>query len=121
MGYMEGRFYGENIRLITDMIDYCKLRKNPCIILLADFEKAFNKINWTFLHACLKKFDFGEVFQKWVSVLYTDIESCISNNGHQSDYFKIFRGIRQGCPLSALLFLLPAEVVAIIIRSLVNI
>ena len=49
------------------------------------------------------------------------MESCVTNNGHQSEYFKISRGIRQGCPHSALLFLLPAEIVAIIWRSLVNI
>ena len=121
IGYMESRFYGENIRLIADMIDFCKLSKNPCIILLADFEKAFDKINWNFLHACLKRFGFGEIFQKWISTLYYDIESCITNNGHQSEFFKISRGIRQGCPLSALLFLLPAEIVATILRSLVNI
>ena len=103
------------------MIDFCKLSKNPCIILLADFEKAFDKINWNFLHTCLKRFGFDETFQKWISTLYCDIESCITNNGYQSEFFKISRGIRQGCPLSDLLFLLPAEIVAIILHSLVNI
>ena len=59
-------------------------------------------------------------FQKWISTLYC-VESCITNNGHQSEYFKISRGIRQCGPLSALLFLLPADIVAIILHSLVNI
>ena len=69
IGYMESCFYGENIRLIADMIDFCMLSKNPCIILLADFEKVFDKINWNFLHARLKRFGFGENFQKWISTL----------------------------------------------------
>ena len=51
-----------------------------------------------------------------MSVLYTDIESCVTNNAYMSQFFKLFRGIRQGCPISALLFLLPAEVIAIVIR-----
>ena len=118
IGYMEGRFCGENIRLIADMIEFCKINKTNCIILLADFEKAFDKINWNFLHNCLGHFGFGDVFRKWISILYCDIESCVTNNGHQSEYFKISRGIRQGCPLSALLFLLPAEIIALILRSL---
>ena len=46
IGYMQNRFCGENIRLISDIIDYCTLLKNPCLILLADFQKAFNKIRW---------------------------------------------------------------------------
>ena len=118
IGYMQNRFCGENIRLISDVIEFCTSQKNPCLILLADFEKAFDKISWNFVKCCLKRFGFGNIFQKWISILYNNIESCISNNGYQSDYFKISRGIRQGCPLSALLFLLPAEVIAIVIRSL---
>ena len=51
---MQNHFCGENIRLINVVIDYCTLLKSPCLILLADFEKAFNKISWNFLHCCLK-------------------------------------------------------------------
>ena len=117
IGYMENRFYGENTRLIADMIEFCKLKKHPSIILLVDFEKAFDTINWNFLNICLKHYGFGVNFQRWISILYCDTESCVSNNGHQSSYFKLSRGIRQGCPISALLFLLPAEIIAIILRS----
>ena len=74
IGYMQNRFSGENIRLISDIIDYCTLLKNPCLILLADFEKAFDKISWNFLHCCLKRFGFGSSFQKWISILYNNIE-----------------------------------------------
>ena len=45
IGYMQNRFCGENIRLIVDIIDYCTAQENPCLILLADFEKAFDKIS----------------------------------------------------------------------------
>ena len=41
IGYMQNHFCGENTRLISDIIDYCTLLKTPCLILLADFEKAF--------------------------------------------------------------------------------
>ena len=45
---MANRFCGENTRLIADTIEYCKINQKPCIILLADFEKAFDSINWSF-------------------------------------------------------------------------
>ena len=116
-GYMENRFCGENTRLIADIIDYTTLNKCPCIILLADFEKAFDSIPWNFLSSCLKSYGFGPNFQKWISTIYNNTESCVTNNGYQSRFFKLSRGIRQGCPLSALLFLIPAEVIATLIRN----
>ena len=117
IGYMKNRFCGENTRLIADVIDFCNLTSKPGIVLLADFEKAFDTINWHFLDKALQLFGFGKVFCKWIDILYKDIESCVTNNGYQSTFFKLFRGIRQGCPISALLFLIPAELIASIIRN----
>ena len=65
----------------------------------------------------LKKYGFGEYFSNWIKILYTDIKTCVGNNGYFSPYFKLSRSIRQGCPISALLFLLVAEILAIQIRS----
>ena len=62
-------------------------------------------------------FNIGEKFIRWVKLLYTDISSCVGNNGFYSNYFKLSRGICQGCPLSALLFLIVAELIAIHIRN----
>ena len=107
--------------MISDVIDYCQFYDYPCLILLADFEKAFDTIKWSFLKAALKAFGFGPVFQRWITILYTNIESCVTNDGHLSKYFKLWRGIRQGCPISALLFLLVAEIIAITLRQSENV
>ena len=117
IGYMKNRFCGENTRLISDIIEYCKVYKHPCIVLLIDFEKAFDTVRWSFLHKLLQYYGFGRNFQRWISILYAASESCVTNNGHLSSYFKLSRGIRQGCPISALLFLLVAEVAAVLIRQ----
>ena len=117
IGYMENRFCGENTRLIADMIEYVKELKIPSILLLIDFEKAFDTINWTFLYKTLKKFNFGEHFIDWIKIIYKDISSCVTNNGYQSEFFQINRGIRQGDPISALLFLPVAEIMATVIRE----
>ena len=87
------------------------------IIVLLDFEKAFDTINWSFLHKTLIAFGFGDYFRKWIKVLYNKISACCMNNGHASTNFALSRGIRQGCPVSALLFLLVAEILAIRIRT----
>ena len=69
------------------------------------------------MSSCLKSYGFGPNFRKWISTIYNNTESCVTNNGYQLKFFKLSRGIRQGCPLSALLFLLPAEVIATVIRN----
>ncbi len=53
--------------------------------------------------------------------MYTDIESTVLNNGNTSKYFKLQRGVRQGCPLSAYLFIIALETLANKIRNDTNI
>ena len=48
IGYMQNRYCGENVNLIADVIDYCKCKNVSCIILLADFEKAFDTVKLSF-------------------------------------------------------------------------
>ena len=60
---------------------------------------------------------FGPNFIKWFDTIYNCIESCVTNNGHSSQFFKLGRGIRQGCPLSALLFIIAVEMLSIEIRN----
>ena len=53
----------------------------------------------------------------WVRTLYNDISSCTINNGYASRPFTLKRGVRQGCPLSGLLFVLAVEALSSAIRS----
>ena len=87
------------------------------ILAQIDFEKAFDSIEWPLLIEALKKYNFGEEFISWILLLYTDIKSCVGNNGYYSKFFKLSRSIRQGCPISSLLFILVAEIIAINTRG----
>jgi hypothetical protein len=52
-----------------------------------------------------------------VETLYNNIQTCVINNGWISEIFKNTRGIRQGCPLSALLFVISVEIMALRLRD----
>ena len=103
--YIKGRYMGTNIRLVSEVIDYFGMMEESGFLLMLDFKKAFDSIEWNFILRALRYFNFGPTFIKWVKTIYCKPEACIKNNGHISDTFKISRGVRQGCPVSALLFI----------------
>ena len=107
--YVNGRFIGENARLILDIFEYCTENNFDGILTFLDFEKAFDSVEWNFLFKTLGRFNFGPNFIKWVKLLYKNPIFREKNNGWISKTCKISRGIRQGCPISALLYLYVAE------------
>ena len=66
-------------------------------------------------------FQFWGFFLKWVKVMYSNTRCKIVNNGYISESFKLSRGVKQGCPQSAYLFIIAIEMLAVKIRSNNNI
>ena len=115
--YIKDRFLGNNVRLVCDIIDYCDKYEEAGVLLSLDFEKAFDTVEWDFVFECLTKFNFGTNFINWIKILYTEPQLVIKNNGYFSKKIKLSRGLRQGCPISALLFILVVEVLAVKIKN----
>ena len=80
-GFVTGRYIGENIRLISDIMDYTNLQNLPGILTSLDFRKAFDSIEWPFIMRTLDYFNFGCDIKRWVKLFYTNIESAVQNNG----------------------------------------
>jgi hypothetical protein len=111
------RFIGQNIRLVQDVLEHARTTKKGGILLFLDFEKAFDSLEWTFMIKSLRKFNFGNDFIRWILTLYNDPNLCIKNNGHISGEINITRGIKQGCPLSALLFIVAVEILSLRVKQ----
>ena len=60
---------------------------------------------------------FQSSFLRWIKLFYNRVQSAVAVNGYVSPFFDLSRGVRQGCPLSPLLYVLVAEVLAVNIRS----
>ena len=114
--YIKGRNISDNVRSIWDLIEYTSLSRKPAYILFIDFEKAFDSLSFEFLINCLEKSNLGK-FIDFIKVLYNNVSSCILHQGSQSAYFGILRGVRQGCPLSSLLFIIALESFASTLRN----
>ena len=120
-GCIKKRSTFSNIRSIMDIIDYINENKATGIITFIDYEKAFDTVNWQFLHDCLNTLNFGDKFINNIRTLYQNIETCITNNGYSSQIFNPTRGIHQGCPVSAMLFIMVVEIMANAIRTNIRI
>ena len=105
-----------NCHTLSDIIQFSEDENLPVTLLSIYQMKAFDRVNWNFLLKTLEKFNFGPVFISWIKLLYTNIESKVKCNDFISDSFTPSRGVRQGCPLSALLYVLIAEVFAASVR-----
>ena len=116
VGYIKGRYISQNVRTIEDIILYTNEYKIPGLIGLIDFEKSFDTVEWNFLFAALKQFNLDPTFITWIKLLYSNIFSC-TTNGHLSKRFPLSRGIEQGYPISALLFILVVEVLSVKLRT----
>jgi hypothetical protein len=114
---MSGRYIGDNLRLIYDLIAYLNEANVPGLLLNIDFEKAFDSVDWTFMFKVLKAFGFKEGICGWVRTFYTNIKSTVIVNGQASQWFPIYRGCRQGDPISPYLFILCVEILGIMIRE----
>ena len=120
-GFIKGRYIGENIRLIDDLMEQTKIEKSSGLLLALDFRKAFDTLEWPLIQYTLLMFNFGESLRRWVEIFYNNIESTILNNGFATNWIKPSRGVRQGCPLSPFLFVLSAELMANKIRQSTNV
>lgn len=99
------------------MTDKIQDSDEQAFILALDYRKAFDSICWSTLFKALELFNFGENFRDSISMLFNGIETCTSNAGFTSEYFKPTNGVRQGCCASPLLFVITVELMAIMVRN----
>ncbi|KAF5313488.1 hypothetical protein D9611_008631 [Ephemerocybe angulata] len=116
-GFMKGRRIENQTDLIKTMIDYGESEDVRGMLVFLDQEKAYDKIMHDFLYATLEKMNFPPNFIRAVKALYGNARTCVIINGMISDPFDIIRGVRQGDPLSCLLFNFAIESLACMIRK----
>lgn len=116
-GFMAKRKIEDQTKLAQLTIKWCSRTETNGMIVCLDQEKAYDRILHPFLWASLKKFGIPKDFIKTVKALYVDAHTKVILNGEVSNTFKVMRGVRQGDPLSCMLFNLAIESLAQMIRD----
>ena len=94
------------------MVHYAKATKQNGLLIALDQEKAYDKITHDYLLRALETYNFLESFRKTIQFLYENAETSVMINGVLSKPFNVTRGVRQGDPLSCLLFNITIEPLA---------
>lgn len=115
-GFIPNRSTSINIRRAYLNLQSPAGTRSSRAVLTLDIAKAFDSLEWEYLWWVLEKFRFCPKFIKWVKTLYFHPKARLKINSEYTEWLSLERGMRQGCPLSPLLFALVMEPLAEVIR-----
>lgn len=96
-----------NVLLSQELLQgYNRANLSPRCILKIDLKKAYDSLSWKFLFRLLEALKFPSCFVNWITTCVTSTTYSLVINGENVCYIKGKRGLRQGDPLSPLLFVL---------------
>ena len=105
--FKPGELLSDNTRQVQDIIKYCEDAQIPGMILFADQDGAYPRVNWEYLFEVMEAMNFNPEFISLVKTMYTGVTLHFKINGvidTNSAHPK--NGIAQGCPASPCLYLL---------------
>ena len=116
-GFMAGRSIFDNIKQAQALIDRADQTGSPLYIALLDQKKAYDMVDHSFLWKALAKYGVPEMLIQAIQWAYEGAKSRVEINRFLTDPIDLTRGVRQGDPLSCLLFNAVIEPLALLIKD----
>lgn len=107
--FIPKRYILDGVVVLHEVLHELRVKKKVGIILKLDFEKAYEKVNWNFLQEVLRLKNCDLKWREWVTCAVQGGRVAVNLNGELGQYFKSFKGLRQGDPLSPFPFNLVAD------------
>jgi hypothetical protein len=117
LGFLKGRQILDAIGTAQECLHSIKVKKLKALILKLDLKKAYDCVNWDFLRLILVQTGFSLSSTNWIMSCVVSSSFVVLINGETSPFFQSERGLRQGCPLSPLLFILVMESISLLLKK----
>lgn len=109
----------ENILICQDIArNYHKQGVSPRCMMKLDIRKAYDTLEWQFLQQVLSGLNFPPEFINWIMTCLSTVSFSIALNGRSYGFIKGKRGLRQGDPMSLLLFVVGMEYLSRLLQGL---
>lgn len=110
----------DSVLALNEILDEAKRRRKKCLVFKADFERAYDSVNWNFLDLMMEKLGFSNTWRKWIRECLSSALVVVLLNGGPKKEFRPERGLHQGDPLSPFLFLIVVEGLSAMISKAVQ-
>ena len=107
--FIKGRYIVDGAVMLHEIVHELQSKNMRGVIFKIDFEKAYDSISWDFVDEVMQRKGFEDKLRGWIMSTVKGGRVCVNINGTNGPYFKTHRGLRQGDPLSPLLFNLAAD------------
>ncbi|GKV26502.1 hypothetical protein SLEP1_g35790 [Rubroshorea leprosula] len=118
--FVGGRQLVDSVLVLNEVVDEVRKRKQPAFVFKADFQKAYDCVNWSFLDWMSGAFGFGEKWRGWIKECLSTAWMSVLVNGSPTKEFEMGKGLRQGDPLSPFLFLMVGEALHGLVKKAEN-
>lgn len=107
--FIKGRSIQDNFLYVQNVVKEAHSKNLPLLFLKLDIAKAFDSVNWGYLLDVLKGYGFGQRWMDLLAIMLSSSTSRVLLNGIPGTPFSHRQGLRQGNPLSPMLFILAME------------
>ena len=105
-GFLKGRSIYDAIAIAQEILHTMHSEKREALVMKVDLFKAYDTLDWSYLCLMLLKIGLPLRIIRWIMSCITSVRYAVIINGLPTNFFEAGRGLRQGCALSPLIFIL---------------